>query len=32
MPFDIAVRTAIVFEETFVDRGGRLFSIANVAE
>ena len=30
MPFDIAVRTAIVYEETFVDRGGRLVSIANV--
>jgi hypothetical protein len=30
MPFDIAVRTALVFEETFADRGGRLVSIANV--
>lgn len=30
LPFDSAVRAALVFEETFADRGGRLVSIANV--
>jgi hypothetical protein len=30
MPFDVAVRTALVYEETFLEKGGRLVSIANV--
>ena len=30
MPFDIAVRTALVYEEMFSLKGGRLVSIANV--
>jgi hypothetical protein len=30
MPFDLAVRTALVYEEMFSLKGGRLVSIANV--
>ena len=30
MPFDIAVRTALVYEAMFLLKGGRLVSIANV--